>query len=77
MDKLSELKAVIDGILDDDHVVLLGDGSYEVRRVDGSEPLRVRKLAGGEWTVFFESGHAIPHAPRDIQPNKVVAWALL
>lgn len=81
MDKLSALRAAIDEILDDDHVILLGDGSYEVHRRDGGETLRVRRTDQindqGDWTVFFESGHPMPYAPRNDRPNEIVAWALL
>lgn len=76
MDKLSQLKTALDEILDDDRVTAMGDGSYEVRPPDGTEYRRVRQNAAGDWVLYFESGHAIPNAPRGDRPNEVVAWAL-
>lgn len=77
MDKLGALKTALDEILDDDHVALLDDGSYEVQHPEGGASVFVKVNDRGDWAGYLESGLRIPHSAHHDRPNEVVAWALL
>ncbi len=73
--QLDQLRAAIDGILAADEVEER-DGEYRVTTARGTQ-IRVRRDADGDWSWYFNSGLAIPYAPRDADPRRIVALALL
>jgi hypothetical protein len=80
MDKLSQLKAAIDEILDDDRVTHLDsdDPAVEFYQVltDNGARILVKRNDRGDWSAYFDSGLHMPGAPSHTRPNEVVAWAL-